>query len=753
MKHRRLNWLFGGLLILLTAAPVLAAAPDKSADAAAKIDPFDWPQWRGPEGNGISREIGIITEWDPDAEGAAGNVLWRNPELGGIATPIVLRGKLYTIVRGDAGTHKDCEKVVCADAATGKKIWERRNNVFLTDVPAERIGWASLVGDPATGKIYWIGANGFLQCLDGETGEPSWHCSLNEEHGLLTTYGGRLTTPVLFEDLVIVGGVIVGWGESAKPTHRLLAFDKNDGQLVWINGTRPLPEDTTYSVPAVAVLDGQAALVFGSGDGGVHAWQPRTGKPIWRFDLSMRGLNVSPVVVDGRVFMSHAEENAGNASSMGGIVAIDAGGSGDISGKGQVWRLPGMVGKASPLVVDGRLYEFDDGGKLSIIDAATGKLINKKPFKLIGTIMRSSPLYVDGKIYACTTSAFHVLEPTKDGVKFVNRLRLKPEDEVAGSPIVSHGRLYLPTVGNLYCLGKPDAKPQATERPAPPQEAPAGKDDAVAQVQLVPAESLIKSGEELKYKIRLFNDRGQFLREADGAEFELDGPGQIAKDGTYQAVSDGQHTGTIVTAKVGDATGRARIRVVPPLPWKFDFAGPDVPAPWVGARYRNIVREVDGERVMVKLNTIPKGTRSQAIIGPNDLSNYTIQSDVYGVITGGKLPDIGLIAQRYTMDLMGDHQEIQIRSWTSQLDRFSKTVPFKWEGNTWYTMKFQASAEDGQAVLKGKVWKRGESEPAEWTIEAVDEAPNLVGSPGTFGNAQVAEIFMDNITVTPNETK
>ncbi len=93
------------------------------------------------------------------------------------------------------------------------------------------------------------------------------------------------------------------------------------------------------------------------------------------------------------------------------------------------------------------------------------------------------------------------------------------------------------------------------------------------------------------------------------------------------------------------------------------------------------------------------------------------------------MPDIGLIAQRYTLDLMGDHQELQIRSWTSQLDRFSKTVPFTWKPNTWYTMKFRAATEDGKAVLRGKVWPRGEAEPKAWTIEAVDERPIASAAP------------------------
>jgi outer membrane protein assembly factor BamB len=720
-----------------------------AASLAAEADPLDWYQWRGPEANGISRETDLIDEWDPDAEGTSGNVLWRNEELGGISTPIVMNGKLYTVVRSDAGTRKDCEKVVCVDAATGKKIWERRNNVFLSDVPAERIGWANVAGDPSTGRIYSYGACGLLQCLDGDAGDVYWSHSLNEEYGLLTTYGGRLTTPVVFEDLVIVCGVIVGWGDTARPTHRLLAFDKNNGQLRWINGTRPLPEDTTYSTPVVCKLNGQDALVFGSGDGGVYAWQPRTGKPIWNYQLSIRGLNITPVVHDEKVYISHAEENYGDESTMGAILCIDGKGQGDITKTGTVWRAPGMVGRSSPLVVDGRMYAFDDGGKLYIFDAVTGKPINKRPIKLVGTIMVASPVYADGKIYAMTTSAWHVLEPTKDGAKIVKRLRLSAEDEVRGSPIISHGRIYLPTGKQIYCLGKPNVKPQAAPASKPAAEDSTPQDQTVAHVQLVPAEALIKPGEELKFDIRLYNKLGQYLRSVDEAEFTLEGPGKIVANGTF--VGDQPHKATIVTAKVGDATGTARVRVVPDLPWKFDFTNGEVPVTWVGARYRNIIREVDSNPVMVKVTTIPKGTRSQLIMGQNDLHDYTIQADVLGVPTNGKLPDAGVIAQRYTMDLMGDHQEIQIRSWTSQLDRFSKTVPFKWEGNTWYTVKFRAEAAGDKAILKGKVWKRGEKEPEAWNIEAVDEAPNLIGAPGLFGNAQTSEVFYDNISVTRNE--
>jgi outer membrane protein assembly factor BamB len=742
---------FGGCcVILICALSAWGGLPSAQAAPPAKPDPLDWPDWRGPEQNGVSRETGIIDSWDPSSEGPESNVLWRNRELGGISTPIVMRGKLYTIVRSEPGTPREGEKVVCVDAATGKKIWQNKFNVFLSDVPAERVGWSCCVGDPTTGRVFAMGVCGYLQCLDGETGQTIWKHSLNEEFGLLTTYGGRTNVPVVFEDLLIISGVVIGWGDMAKPAHRFLAFDKNTGETVWFNGTRPLPEDTTYSTPVVTVLKGQAALVFGSGDGGVYAFQPRTGKPIWNFQLSRRGINVSPVVENDRVYISHAEENMDNVT-MGAIVGIDGGKSGDITKTGELWRASAMDGKSSPVLVDGRLYAFDDGAKLYVIDAGTGKQIGK-PVKMIGTIMRSSPVYADGKIFACTTSAWHVFQPTKDGAKLIHKLRLNAEDEVSGSPIVSHGRVYLPTGAQLYCLSKPGTKPAATERPKEPEESPPGKDDKPATVQVVPAEVLLKPGAEQKFTVRLFNARGQLLKKSP-ASFQLAGPGEINKEGTFLAASAPAHTATILTAKVGDLQAQARIRVVPDLPWKFDFSDGEVPITWVGARYRHVVRDVDGNKVMVKITTIPKGTRSQTLMGQTDYHDYTIQADVNGAQTNNKLPDAGVIAQRYTFDLMGASQQVQIRSWTPQLARFSKSVPFPWDADTWYTLKFQAATDNGKAVLKGKVWKRGEAEPQQWTIEAVDEEPNLNGSPGLFGNASDSEISIDNVLVTQNTHK
>ena len=139
-------------------------------------------------------------------------------------------------------------------------------------------------------------------------------------------------------------------------------------------------------------------------------------------------------------------------------------------------------------------------------------------------------------------------------------------------------------------------------------------------------------------------------------------------------------------------------------------------------------------------------------MGHPSLHDYTIQADFKTSIKDGKIPDVGLVNQRYTLALMGAHQQLQIRSWAARLElRFAKSLKYPWEANKWYTLKFQSENKDGRAILRGKVWPKETDEPKDWTIEAADLTPNTIGSPGMFGNASDAEIFIDNISVVPNK--
>ena len=813
--------------------------------------------------NGISRETGLVDKWDPKG-GDDSNLLWKREDIKSRSTPIVMNGKLYTILRHKPGTKVEQEKVVCLDAATGDTIWENKFNIFLSDVPDTRVGWSSVVGDPKTGNIYALGVCGYFQCLDGTTGKTLWSHSLSEEYGLLSTYGGRTNFPIIHKNLVIISAIVIGWGDMAKPAHRFIGFHKKTGDAIWFESTRPLPYDTTYSSPVLTAFNGQKALVFGSGDGGVHAFQPLTGKSIWKYNVSKRGINTTPLVYKNKVYCGHSEENYDD-TKMGALFCLDGTKSGDITKTGEIWRQKEwFVGKNQPIIVDDRLYVIQDSGKMLVVEPETGKQIARQA---LGTTQRGSPLYADGKIYTATMNGrWYVLEPTEKGVKMVHRLRLKNE-AVHASPIVSHGRIYLATTENLYCIGKKDHKPTATKIPDPPAEAPIGDDTTPAHVQVAPCEALLHPKMQQEYVVYLYNKNGRFLRVAkpDEVEFSISGPGEIDKNGKYLTPeSTKEHSAVIVTAKVGELKGDARIRIMPELDWSFNFDNGEVPITWVGARYRCIPLDFDfftelnkkdpqigqlylyfnslfvnmdtkklvlddssprmnwtlliefmelddpektpkdveaakkifnplleelksqqyiasfawdswskeaengvkvggpklivdkGERkftgngVMTKIKTIPKGARSQSWIGYTSLSNYTIQADVMGAIKDDKMPDIGLIGQRYTLDMMGANQKLQIRTWTPQL-RMASTIDFKWEPNVWYTMKMKTAVEDGKAVLRGKVWKRGEEEPKEWMVTATDESPSNNGSPGFFGNAKDAEIFYDNLTVTKNK--
>jgi outer membrane protein assembly factor BamB len=730
---------------------------------AATPDPLDWPNWRGPQQNRVSMEKGLIDEWNPEG-GEGSNVLWKRPELGGRSTPIVMRGKLYTIARDQPESKTEGEKVVCVDAATGEPIWEHRFNVYLSEVPADRVGWSSVVGDPETGRVYAQGVCGYFCCLEGDTGKVVWDRSLHEEFGLISTYGGRTNVPVIFEDNLLISAVLVGWGDEPKwgrfaiPAHRFMCFDKATGEIRWINGTSPSPYDTTYSTPTVLPIGGQASLVFSSGDGGVWSLQPRTGKVIWNFPFGRAGINISPLVTpDGKVYVSHDVENTfGN--TMGSVAMLDGTKTGDLTGS-ELWRdLEKMAGNSSPVLYDGRLYIVDNRAKLFVYDAATGKLIARKA---LGSTMRSTPLVADGKLYLCTGSGqWYVLKPTKNGVEVVHQMRLRGEENDA-SPIVSHGRIYLPTSENLYCLGVKDKKPDADPLPPLPKEDPV-TDQKIATVQVVPFDVLLKPSGKQKHQVRVFNARGQRLPDtlAKGAQFTLDGPGNVTLDGNYEAPTDNAHQCALVTCKVGDVAGTARIRVVPALPWKFDFNKDEkVPLTWLGGRVRWEIRDNQGDKYIAKKTVLPTpknpnnklGTRSYLWMGPRDLANYTIQADVLlRKDEAGKMPDVGLIASGYEIMIRSLIGKLRIDSWSSNDYREFTEVPFAPKADQWYTLKLSVVPEGADAIVQGKVWQRGEKEPSDWMIEMVDKAPNLHGTPGVFGKSEDAEIYLDNLQVISN---
>ena len=165
----------------------------------------DWPEQRGPNRDGISQEKNLVEKWSLAGE----NLLWRVP-FGGRSAPVVMGNHVY--VQNPSGRGADeQERVMCLDPDTGKVMWEYKFNVFQSDAPAHRVGWASPAADPETGNVYAIGAGGFMVALTKD-GKRIWDRSIGEEFGAFTTHGGRMTSPLIDGNLVYreLGGIDLG---------------------------------------------------------------------------------------------------------------------------------------------------------------------------------------------------------------------------------------------------------------------------------------------------------------------------------------------------------------------------------------------------------------------------------------------------------------------------------------------------------------------------------------------------------------
>jgi hypothetical protein len=244
--------------------------------------------------------------------------------------------------------------------------------------------------------------------------------------------------------------------------------------------------------------------------------------------------------------------------------------------------------------------------------------------------------------------------------------------------------------------------------------------------------------------------------------------GEVDADGNFTAAM-GPHQGGAIIATAGSLAAHARVRVMPPLPWKFDFEQSPLEKPpltWTGAGGKFAVTELDGNKCLVKLidkpgaplSTPPKAlyARARTNYGSVDMHDYTVQADVRVTATVVSptvftMPDAGVIDSRYVLELQGSTQTLNIHVWQYAMpDYTSKSIPFKWEGDKWYRLKLKVSQEGDKAKLQGKAWQADQPEPDKWMIELEDINPNRHGNPGLWGFSNDHEIFYDNILVTPN---
>jgi len=513
-------------------------------------------------------------------------------------------------------------------------------------------------------------------------------------------------------------------------------------------------------------------LVTGTAVGSLAAVKVNTGELVWDYPFCKTAINVAPVIDGSLIYISHGEENPDN-NIKGRIICVD----GAQVEKGRpklVWKKDGVKARwCSPILHDGRLYLADEIAKLYCLDAKTGKVHWKHSY---GRNARGSPVLADGKIYVPeVNSVFHILKPedTKCVSLHEQYLASGGEDvEINGSPAVANGRVYFATNDEFFCIGLKDAKAAAE----PTVEAAALKQGTkVSHVQVVPADIVAHPGESVSFQVRAFDEHGNLLKDALAAEWSLPAPKPPPGAKTNPPPLDGKLDGgkLVVDAKkpsqqgyvqaaVNGVAGKARVRVAPRLPYQQDFSKvPDgaVPGGWVNTQGKFYVKTLEGgEKVLAKVNDkgSPLIAKGNAFIGEPTLKDYTIEADVRGSLAHGYLPEMGVVANRYTLMLAGQKQKLHIVSWDA-LPRVDITVPFEIKADTWYRLKLTVEADGSKGVIKGKAWQRDQSEPAEW-ITLHDSRPNTEGAPALYGNVTgIAEggvgtdVYFDNVRVTPNK--
>jgi outer membrane protein assembly factor BamB len=732
-------------------AAILVLGSSMQGQGPRRVMLGDWPEMRGPSRDGRSAETGLPQTWALNGE----NFLWRAP-YGGRSAPVAMGNRVCVQNPAGRGVMLQ-ERVMCLDADTGRVVWEHRFNVFQSDVPTHRVGWASPAADPQTGNIYALGVGAMVVALNKD-GKLLWERSIGEEFAAFTTHGGRTMSPTIDGDLVIVNSAISNWGTMANRALRFVALDKLTGEIVYVSTPGGRPYDTAYPVPLITTINGLRLLIAGNGDGGVHAIKPQTGEKVWSFVAAKRAINTGVVVKGTSVIVSHGDENV-DSHELGMIGAIDGSQVGDI--KQTKWDVKGLqFGFSSPVLDGDRVYQIENGSEMRAFDVETGKVLWSHD---LGTAQKAPPVLADGKIYVGTESGkFYILRPGAGGVEVLSEVELPistdsvqqaegtPEPILAGAA-VSRGRVFFVSSDAIYAFGP--KTPNRVSGWAVDEPGVKG-DGAPAFLQVSPTELVLEPGQRVRLRARLFDNKGRFLREDSAASWSLEGLKGTITNGTLVIGSEPEEQAGLIRATSGNLRGEARVRVPHPLPWTETFesyADGAVPKAWVNATTgKYSVVTVDGNKVLQKAPDDTIFQRIRMFIGPVDWSNYTFEADVRVATRRRQMGDIGVTAQRYSLVLYGNSQRLKLEPWEPETER-TVAVPFSWKPDAWYHLKLRvANLPDGTVRAQGKAWPVGGTEPAAWLIDRVDPIGNRKGAPGIFAAAQFGA-YLDNVKIVANQ--
>jgi outer membrane protein assembly factor BamB len=408
-----------------------------SWSVATTLAAGDWPMWRGRDTLGISDEKGLVAEVDAAAADVVELPAWGN------SSPVIIGDRVYLTAQIE-----DSSLIVIAiDRGTRKIVWQKPvgkgtrkshelHNMASPSVAAEK------------GRIVALFGTGDLVCLD-PSGDEIWRRQLEKDHGEYRILWGMATSPLILGERVFVACMHGG------PSY-LLAIDKQTGKDIW-KATREHPcvgeAVDSYSTPAIARVGDRAEIVVAGADH-VDAYDPISGKRLWvssglKIEHEYGRSIASPTFGDGVVVAPSS-----NFSNLGRVIAVRAGGDGDVSEK-RLWD----YAKASPdcptpLIYGGRVYMARDDGVGTCLELASGKVLWTE--RLFRGDVKASPVGGDGKVYFASVRGEVVILEAGDTLREIARGQL-PAKKLIATPALASGALWIRDREQLIVLGGPSS--------------------------------------------------------------------------------------------------------------------------------------------------------------------------------------------------------------------------------------------------------------------------------------------------------
>jgi outer membrane protein assembly factor BamB len=463
------------------AITVLAVAFAQTAALAGD----NWPQWRGPSGNGLSDSTNLPTTWNLEKNE---NIVWKSalPSWSG-GTPIIwgdvifvtsptpststtapatrqpepkrepppqppgggFKGKGGKGGGGYGGDGRDpggpILMLLCLSKKDGKTLWQRELDEGNRTYRKQNCSSPSPVTD---GKHVWVvTGTGAVAAFDFD-GKQLWKRNIQRDYGNFGLNWGYASSPLLLDGKLIIE---VLHGNNTDDPSYLVAFDGMTGKEVWrkerpTDAVRESPD--AYTTPALLKVNGKSQIVVSGGDY-VTAHDPATGEEIWRAS----GINpnrdpnyriiASPIVADGMIFAPTRRKP---------LVALRAGGVGEITKTHTAWKYDAGPDVPTPISDGKYFYSIDDQAIVSCLDAKTGKVIYGPERTGLGGVVSASPLLADGKIYITNEAAQTLVIAAGPEYKKLATNDLDGTYTLS-SIAVSGQQLFLRTSTHLYCIG------------------------------------------------------------------------------------------------------------------------------------------------------------------------------------------------------------------------------------------------------------------------------------------------------------